>query len=418
MVHLISHLLVNLYIVLRSNFFRDVCFKNPKCPLNCKISTKFFFLFCYYLWRLTFELGIFHMIFFLNALVKKNVKLTIFMLFLYLSLVTFWLFYFNNKIVQESFITYFDCAFLGLGFLIFLPILYFKYKVTLRDFYQINKFPFCFVASFMCYLLLSSNVATAQTYLSSIPNGLDYFRIFVATFCLLLEFVLNFLFSKLVFLYNSKNMLIRNRFILKMFAQGLFGFTNSLQVGIIVSSSLSDWGLYYQFALSVYGNINLMSNNRLMKRMYNFLMNSFCASLKKIVTKSASNLPDSSRQLDDETLTIFISQKIVCYFVIIPRILFLFTYRSFCSPLADLISKKCVAELSEKIEINILPIILFFVVEIAIILGFFLQINQKKKHRLLKALFEERFMFVKVSYYMSFQAIYESWLRFFLIAQN
>ena len=309
------------------------------------------------------------MIFFCSSQMKTNVKLNILMLFLYFSLVSFWLFYLANKIAQESFITYFDCAFLGLGSLIFLPILHFKYKVTLRNFYEINKFPFCFVASFMCYLLLSSNVGIAQTYLSSLPNGLDYFRILVATFCLLIEFVLNILFSKLVFLYNSKNMLIRNRFILKMFAQGLFGFTNSLQVGIIVTSTLSDWGLYYQFALSVYGNINLMSNNRLMKRVYYFLMNSFCASLKKIATKSNSSLPDSS-QLDDETLTIFISQKIVCHFVIIPRILFLFTYRSFCSPMADSVSKKCVSEFSEKIEINILPIILFFVVEIAIILGF------------------------------------------------
>ena len=100
------------------------------------------------------------------------------------------------------------------------------------------------------------------------------------------------------------------------------------------------------------------------------------------------------------------------------EILFLFTYRSFCSPMADSVSKKCVSEFSEKIESNILPIILFFVVEIAIIFGFFLQMSPKKKHRLMKTLFEDRFMLVKVSYYMSFQAIYESWLRFFLTAQN
>ena len=84
----------------------------------------------------------------------------------------------------------------------------------------------------------------------------------------------------------------------------------------------------------------------------------------------------------------------------------------------DSVSKKCLSEFSEKMEINILPIVLFFVVEIAIILGFFLQMSQKKKHRLMKTLFEDRFMVVKVSYYMSFQAIYESWLRFFLTAQN
>ena len=407
---------MDVYIVLRSKYFNEVCFKNDRCPMNCQISTKLFLVLCYYFWRFTVELNVFYVIIFLNSRLKANYKLFALMMLLYCIMLPIWFFVMGNIIDQDSLIFYFDITFISLGFLIFLPILHFKYRISLKFFLEINKFQFCFILIWMGYLIMSSNILTLQGYFQkNFTNGSNYFRILVATFCVLLENVINFIFTRLVFLFKSKNMIIRNRFILKIFAQGLFSFTNSLQVGVLATSTFHDWGLYYQFALTIYANINLMSNNYLMQKIFYFFIKSCCNFLKRFSIGSHSSI---NFQPYDDSLTIFIAQKIVCFFVIIPRITFLFCYKNFCSPLSDgdFISG-CFSKLSGEMIINYVPIFVHFLIEISIIGGFYFYMSRKQKHRLMKCLFDNTSILFKVPYYMSFQAIYESWLWFFLIAQ-
>lgn len=415
LIHFLSNLFLDSYIIIRTNYFNEVCFKNEFCPIKCEFSTRIFLLFFYFLWRSIFELHIFYMIFFVNNRLKRSFLMNLLLLLVYFTLIPFWFLYISNFISSKLLFIYFDLFFLAIGFLIFLPLIYFVFKIPLKLFWERNKFQLLFIITLLCYLMIGTSIANLQRFFAeSMENGKNYFRIFVSTFCVLVETIINFVFSRLYLLFKKRNLINNNRYLFKILAQGLFGFTNTLQVGTILTSTFLDWGLYYQYIFMIYSTVNLMSKNSLAQKLLNKWLNN--SSFKKIF--KGKFFEHSSRSLE-EPLIMFCSQKITSMFVFIPRLLFLLSTKKMCSPLTNISSQVCSTELpAEELTINIEPVLLFFILEVSIVIVSFFYFNLHKNKFMKKQLFQESFPFIKVFYYMSFHSVYEAWILLFIQTQK
>lgn len=414
MIHLLSNLFLDSYIVIRSLYFNNICFISPECVINCPFSTKIFLLFCYFFWRSIFELHIFYMIFFVNNRLKRSLLPNLLLFLMYLILIPFWFLYVSNYIASKWLYIYFDLFFILNGSIIFVPLLFFVYKIPKKLFWERNKFQILFVATLLIYLTFGTYIVYLKQYFfKNVQDGKNYYRIFIASFCVIIETLINFVFSRLYMIFKAKNLIKSNQYLFKILAQGLFGFTNTLQIGTILISSFQEWGLYYQYIFMIYSNINLMSKNTLFEKfMIRCINKKF---LKKIFNEKFLNM--KQRNLE-EPFMIFCSQKISCLFVFIPRLIFLLTFKKICSPIPNIGTKSCSTDLFDGLIDNVEPMILFFIIEILVVIISFYYFKLNKSKLMKKLLFQEVFPILKIFYYMSYHSVYEAWILLFLSSVN
>lgn len=408
-IHFLSNFLLDSYIIIRSVYFNEICFIYGNCIVQCSFSTKIFLLFCYFLWRPIFELHIFYMIVFVNKRLKKSLFLNLILVILYLVFIPFWFLFVSIYMKSDNLFLFFDLTFLIVGILIFLPVLNKIYKLTFPILWEKNKFQLLFAFTLLVYLSICSYLANLNSYfLKNIENGSNYFGIFIASFCCLNEMMINYVFSRLYIVFKKKNILKTNEYLFKILSHGLFCFTNTLQVGTILTSSLTDWGVYYQYVIMIYSIINLMSKNPLNEK----IIRKF---LKFIFRKK--NQKNKKINLEEPRL-IFCSQKINSLIIFIPRLVFLFIYKESCSPFTFSGTKSCSTQIAEESISNYIPVLLFFLLEIFIIFLCFFYMGLNKNKFMRKILFKENYPYFKILYYMSFQCVYEAMLMIFIEARK
>lgn len=417
MVQLLTNLFLIAYVFVKSQFFREVCFMSKNCTIKCHFTTKVFFLIFYFSWRLSFELNIFYNLVFFNNNLKRCWKLLCLMFLIYSLMLSVWILFLSNFIQASNILISLDLSFFVVSVCIFTPILTKFFKLSIKIIWKINKLNLCVILLFVSFLFFGSFMSDLQNFFYyNIDNGKDYFQIFISCFCFLYESLTKIFISKIIQGLKKKNLTVLHNFYLKLLAQGLFAFTNSVQLVVISLSGLSKWALYFQFILIIYSNANLLTNQFISKKFLKMKFYCFCKIIEKMMRKKPTNFT----KVEDETIIIFFSQKIVSLSVFIPRIICLLTLKVFSTPLQMYSLENCYGEFqnNEVYLTNIYPIIIYFSLEIFLILLFYHIFPYQMKRKILKHIFKGNENFVKTFYFMSFHCIYESFLTTIMVLKK
>ena len=159
---------------------------------------------------------------------------------------------------DQIFLTMDFCVVVSM-WLIFLPILSKNYKISIKSFFMRFKFMIFFLL--FLYFSLGSLLLIARRSINKISiYGHNYFQLMLSTFFLIIDYLIRYVYKILFKNLKHQNNLNSNIFVLQIFAQGIFGFSSAAQISVVASAIFSDFSLYYQYAVTIYSNFILMSN--------------------------------------------------------------------------------------------------------------------------------------------------------------
>lgn len=403
LVQLSSNLLVDLYILLRKTFFNETCFINEKCPLNCKFTTRIFLFLCFFLWRSTFEMRLLYLVIFFNKKMRENLKLRVLYLILCFPMICLWFLYIYKYIPSDQVYLSMDIMIFILVLMVFLPILASIYKLSMKIFFMHNALKFLIFFLLFSYFSLGSGLLIVKKSLETSFYGQNYYYLIITTFLFVIDIFIRFAFKKL-FTNLKKRNILNSIAVLKMFTQGVFGFSTAAQISVVASSSFHDISMYYQYSITIYSNFMLMSNDFIISKLFRAGIEIFFKSKRTKISIHVEH---------EHAFLILCSQKMMSLIALIPRLIFLFI-RYLSSPLTYSFIPSCFGDIPSDFDVNYYSMGLLFMIEIFMFVFFYFSWSPIKKTRFRKYLFEDRSWVLMIFSTMSYPTIFEVYVLYFI----